>query len=62
MKMRITIDVERVGADLTDADLRRAAVAVAHTVEVKDEECDPLIGASLGNGLRWGYCVEEVRP
>lgn len=60
MKARITIEVERTDGPLTDADMRRAVVACAHVIEVKDEDLDPLIGASLGNGLTWGYRVHEV--
>ncbi len=62
MKMRITIDVERKDGPLTDEDLTRAVEACAHVVEVDDADLTPLMDASLGNELTWGYCVHEVTP
>ena len=62
MKMRITIEVERVGADLTDDDLSKAASNVAGCIEATDVKM-PYVGSVNINraSLRWAYTVEEVR-
>ncbi len=62
MKMRITIEVERPGASLTDDDLFRAVSACARVIDVDDVGADPCTGHSLRGGIVYGYAVEEVKP
>ncbi len=61
MKMRITIEVERVGP-LTDEDLSRVTAACAHVVGVNDKDHVPIVGHTLCGGLVYGYDVQEVSP
>jgi hypothetical protein len=70
MKMRITIEVERVdGGSVTDADLQHATDTTAGLVDVADAlsegtAYDSPAGSYAGGdaAVAWSYTVEEVKP